>query len=191
MSDESTDPSAKGANDSEPQDSDAIDLTDTGETEIDIPGSFDMPEDLSHLLAEFLASINPADIDNLAWGFPYLPPRPPVVATNNQALQNYLVQMQTLAGIPPHDVVSMQLPAPPSRRGTSPAIIQFRDEGSRLPIIPPLTFDGTLAPLFVREHRQATPERSNDDAVSLVPFSEELGNSLRVLLKPFPRVFKL
>jgi hypothetical protein len=170
MSDEPTDPTANEANDSEQQDSDLNDPTDTEEDEIALP------DDLNQLIQGFLSSIT-AD-GNLTQSFaPYRPP-PPVVASSDRALQNYLFQMQLVAGIPPHQIVPM-LSAPPSRRGMGPVALLFRDDGCRIPIIPRVSFRGTLMPLFYQGHDPARTGSSTDGdidgTVSLTPFAEELG----------------
>jgi hypothetical protein len=166
MSDEPTDPPANEADDSEPQDSDADASTGTGDTQITIP------DGLGHLITGFLSSITPDDFGNPGtWGFPYHHPRPPVVVSPNRALQNYLLQVQALAGIPPQQANPMES-ARPSRRGTGPVMLHLGDDGCRLAIVPPATFNGTLWPLFIREPRPATAERSNgadsDGTVSII-----------------------
>ncbi|GLI75007.1 hypothetical protein PoHVEF18_003257 [Penicillium ochrochloron] len=156
MSDEPTDPPANEADDSEPHDSDADASTGTGDTQITIP------DGLGHLITGFLSSITPDDFGNPGtWSFPYHHPRPPVVVSPNRALQNYLLQVQALAGIPPQQANPMES-ARPSRRGTGPVMLYLGDDGCRLAIVPPATFNGTLWPLFIREPRPATAERSND-----------------------------
>jgi hypothetical protein len=173
MPDESTDPQTNGANDPEPQDFDENALTSIEDTQIGVLDAVGNPEDFNQLIANFLSSITPDDIDNLARGFPYENPRPPVATSNYDALQSYLVQMQILGGIPPEEIEPMRT-GPPRRGGHGPVFIRYDESGCMVPYFPPAAFNGTLLPLF---HRGYGPQPSNDqgsdDAVSFISLAEE------------------
>lgn len=172
MCDEPTDPQDNGANDSEPQDSNANASTGTGTTQDALP------QDLTHLIAQFLSSVTPSDLDDFAQSFHHRPPPPSPVITSNRALQNHLIQVQLLAGIPPGQIMPMIAPLP-SRRGAPPAMLQFRQDGCAMPMIPRATFNGPVMPLFTVRPETATPgcstDGDSDGSVSIISHLIENG----------------
>lgn len=175
MSNPPPDPPAGGANDPDPMDTDMVGFPSIDEiinsaifedTDSAILEGFD-PTDIDQMTADFTAALNAEMADAIATAN-QMPPPPKHLASSQEALEGYLVQMQAYGGITRDELEPMQASsALPEERVLS----VFRIINGRLVAmaIPPAAFDGYLAPMPNR--RTAPQNRGNsDDPVSFIFF---------------------
>ncbi|KAJ5381406.1 uncharacterized protein N7496_003834 [Penicillium cataractarum] len=167
MSSPPIDPPSGGANDPDPMDTDVMGFPSLEEIDSAIFEDIDStilegfdPTNIDQMMADFTQALNAEMASAIATTNPMLPP-PQHLASSQEALEGYLVQMQAYAGIPRDELQPTQASQLPQQaRGIS----NFRIINGRLTAmaIPPATFDGYLAPMTDPTANQQNPGNSDD-----------------------------
>jgi hypothetical protein len=140
------DPQADEANEPDPVDTDMMGFTSFDELDRAILEGFD-PANIDQMIAEFTDSLNADMADANASANIQMPPQSTHLASSQQALEAYMIQMQIYAGIPRNQLQPMQA-TPQLQGGRRPSIIQIINGRTMIAVIPPATFNGFLAPML-------------------------------------------
>lgn len=138
-----------------PQDSNDQALISMELSQTELLGDIDLDE-IEQILAEYDPTFNQAAMDEFLANFnvPTPPPEsspmpsrpPPQLVNSQEAMQAYLIQIQVYAGIPRENIQPMHSSGTAGRyRG--PVLFRYTNNDLRIPLIPPATFAGRLAPL--------------------------------------------
>ena len=114
------------------------------------------PDEIEQILAEYDPTFNQVAMDDFLANFnvPTPPPEstsissrpPPQLVNAQEAIQGYLIQMQACAGVSRDNIQAMHS-SDAARRIRGPVLFRFTNNDLRIPLIPPATFTGHLAPL--------------------------------------------